>query len=132
MTYVQQLVKASPTQLPVDEKQLIETIDLLYDGAATCTACADACSAENEPHCAVTCINCADVCFTTAKVLSRASGFDAELLRQLLSTCEYVCRTCAEMCEMHADGSEHCRVCADSCRRRAEACSGLLEALQAA
>lgn len=131
MTYVQELVKASPAQSPVDEKQLIEAIELLYDGAATCTACADACM-EDMPHCAVTCLNCADVCFATAKVLSRTSAFDAETARQVLSACEQICRTCAGHCRMHADDREHCRVCAESCERRADACAQLIEALDAA
>ncbi|HVL98645.1 MAG TPA: hypothetical protein VM324_05070 [Egibacteraceae bacterium] len=131
MTSVAELVRSSPTDLPVDEKLLIETIELLYDGAATCTACADACIAENEPHCAATCLNCADICFTTARILSRATGFDADTTRAVLTACEQTCRTCAEHCERHAEQYEHCRVCAESCRRRADACHRLIDALAA-
>lgn len=131
MTYLQEVVRAAPGRPPVDEKQLIETIELLYDGAATCTACADACIAEGEPQCAVSCLNCADVCLTTAKVLSRTTGLDPETARSVLTACEQVCRSCAEHCRHHADQYEHCRVCADSCERRADAVEELLKALQA-
>ncbi len=130
VAYVRELVKSAPTDLPV-EKQIMETIELLYDGAGTCTACADACIARNEAECAVSCLNTADVCFTTAKLLSRTTGFDPEVAGHVLAACEEVCRRCAEHCEMHADQYEHCRICAESCRRRADACNELLRALEA-
>lgn len=132
MTYVKELVKAAPGKLPVDEKKLTETIELLFDGAATCTSCADACIAENERDCSVTCLNCADVCVTTAKVLSRTTGLDPEVAHPILTACEQICRTCAEHCRSHAEDYEHCRICAESCERRADACKELLRELEVA
>jgi hypothetical protein len=68
------------------------------------------------------------VCTTTGQVLSRHTGYDANLTRQVLATCVTACTTCADECERHQQ-MEHCRICAQACRRCEHACNDLLTKL---
>nr|WP_238992263.1 four-helix bundle copper-binding protein [Jiangella ureilytica] len=79
--------------------------------------------------CIRTNLDCADICETTARVLSRHTGYDANITRAMLQTCMTVCRSCADECGRHADAHEHCRVCAEACRQCAVACDELMAAL---
>ncbi|HEY7794510.1 MAG TPA: four-helix bundle copper-binding protein [Gaiellaceae bacterium] len=100
---------------------------------ATCTACADACLAEDDPGGLVSCIrlnlDCADVCAATARVLARRTAQSREVLGALVAACAEACRACAEECERHASHHAHCEVCARACRRCAESCEELASAL---
>jgi hypothetical protein len=74
--------------------------------------------------CIRTNVDCADICDTTARVLTRHTGYDANISRTLLEACAMACKSCGAMackscgdeCASHADMHEHCRICADACR----------------
>ncbi|HAQ59153.1 MAG TPA: four-helix bundle copper-binding protein, partial [Microbacterium sp.] len=101
--------------------------------AQACTACADACLSEEMvaelTKCIRTNLDCADLCAVTARVLSRHTGYDANITRAAVEACRSACKACADECERHADMHEHCRVCAESCRRCEQACEELLRSL---
>jgi hypothetical protein len=59
-------------------------------------------------------------------VLSRHTGYDADLSRSILDACATACRTCGGECGRHASMHEHCRICADACRACEQACRELL------
>ncbi len=73
--------------------------------------------------------DCADVCDTTGRVLSRHSGYDANLTRAVLEACAAACKACGDECESHASMHEHCRICAEACRRCETACRELIGSL---
>ncbi len=108
-------------------------IEACVECAQACTACADACLSEDNvaelSKCIRTNLDCADICETTGRVLSRHTGYDANITRALLQACMTVCRSCADECGRHADAHEHCRICAEACRRCAEACDALMGGL---
>ena len=112
---------------------LAEAIDAALACAQSCTACADACLAEEAVadlrNCIRTNLDCVDVCVATASVLSRRTGSNLTVVTELLKACRTACATCAEDCEAHADMHEHCKLCADACRRCEKACSDLLSAI---
>ncbi len=62
-------------------------------------------------------------------VLSRHTGFDANITRAILEACRLACAICGTECEAHADMHEHCRICAEACRRCEQACADLLGSL---
>ncbi|MBE0530564.1 MAG: four-helix bundle copper-binding protein [Rhodospirillales bacterium] len=105
---------------------LIRCIEECYACAQTCVSCADACLAEDSvdelKQCIRLNVDCADVCAATAKLASRRTGSNQDLLRQMIETCASACRICGEECARHADMHEHCQICADSCRSCEEAC----------
>jgi hypothetical protein len=101
-----------------------------------CTACADACLAEQSVTDLRRCIrlnlDCADVCEATGRTLSRLTALDRADSRKLVDACADVCRRCAEECDRHAAmGMEHCWVCAEACRRCEEACRALVGSMVA-
>jgi hypothetical protein len=105
---------------------LIDAIDAASACAQTCTSCADACLAEamvaQLRQCVRLNLDCADVCDAFARLGSRRTGSNEEVIRKLLDACISACRLCAEECERHASKHEHCRVCAESCRQCESAC----------
>jgi hypothetical protein len=117
----------------VDRDALLQCIEACIECAQACTACADACLGEDAVAELTTCIrtdlDCADVCGTTGRVLSRRTGYDADVTRAVLEACATACRACGDECERHAGMHEHCRVCAEACRRCEQACRTLLAAL---
>jgi hypothetical protein len=96
----------------------------------TCTACADACLAEEMvkelAHCIRTNLDCADVCQATGRMLVRQTEPNWRLLYHQVEACQAACRTCATICEQHAEMHEHCRVCTEVCRQCEQACDNLL------
>ncbi|POX38599.1 four-helix bundle copper-binding protein [Streptomyces sp. Ru73] len=116
-----------------DREALVSCLDQVLECAQACTVCADACLAEEQVaelrRCIRTDLNCADVCHATARVLSRFTGEDADLVRDVLETCATVCLACGAECERHASMHEHCAVCAEACRNCADACQALLATL---
>lgn len=94
------------------------------DTALACWTCADAGLDEEHLPGMVDCIrslhSCAEVCLATARVFSRA--VEDPVAYDLLKACETACRTCAEVCESHADRSVDCRAAADASRRCERAC----------
>src|SRR5699024_1752734 len=98
--------------------------------AQTCTACADACLAEEKVADLRNCIrlnlDCADLCATTGNILSRRTGSNIATVKAALEACRTACAECAIECEKHAGMHEHCRVCAEACRKCEQACADLL------
>jgi hypothetical protein len=123
-----------PRELSVDRDLLVACIEACSDCAESCTQCADDCLGEDDVQhlttCIRRCLDCADMCVTTGRVVSRQTGYDAEVTRAVLRACVFTCRRCAEECEEHAaHGMKHCEVCAAECRRCEQACEALLGAI---
>ena len=134
MTVAAQMLETYPKDLGgIDREKLLACIEACGECAQACTACADACLSEDMVAELTTCIrtdaDCADVCAATGRVLSRHTGYDANLTRAVLEACATACRACGDECERHASMHEHCRVCAEACRRCEQACRDLLGAL---
>jgi hypothetical protein len=129
-----QMLDTYPRDFNVDAGLLAAAIDALTDCAQACTACADACLGEEHVNDLVKCVrlnlDCADVCAATARVVSRQTGYDANITRPLLEACAAACRACGDECASHAEMHEHCRICAEACRRCEEACRQLLTAMR--
>jgi hypothetical protein len=117
----------------VDREKLLACIEACVECAQACTACADACLSEDMVADLTTCIrtnaDCADVCAATGRVLSRHTGYDANLTRAVLEACAAACKACGDECASHASMHEHCRVCAEACRRCEQACRELIASL---
>lgn len=124
------MLDAYPQSITMDRARLASAIDALISCGQTCTACADACLSEPSvahlTKCIRTNLDCASICATTASVLSRHTGYDANISRAVLEACAMACKSCADECAAHADKHEHCRVCADECRACAQVCRDLL------
>ena len=127
MTLAQDMLAAYPRDLGrIDRGALTACIEACVECAQACTACADACLGEGSVTELTTCIrtnlDCADQCETTGRVLSRHTGYDANLTRAVLEACAAACTACRDECERHASMHEHCRICAEACRRCETAC----------
>ncbi|MEV4462710.1 four-helix bundle copper-binding protein [Micromonospora echinofusca] len=124
------MLETYPKSINLDRTKLAAVIDALNTCAQACTACADACLSEDMvaelTKCVRTNLDCADICTTTARVLSRHTGYDADISRSLLEACATACKSCGDECAGHAGMHEHCRVCADACRACERACRELL------
>ena len=91
------LLDAYPKDLgSIDTHKLAECISACFDCAQACTACADACLSEDMvaelTKCIRTDLDCADICTTTGNILSRHTGYDANVTRAVLQACATVCR----------------------------------------
>nr|BFF04830.1 four-helix bundle copper-binding protein [Streptoalloteichus tenebrarius] len=136
MTQVAEMLRTYPADLGrVDREALMRCIEECYSCAQACTACADACMSEADDmlpmlrKCIRSCEDCADVCDTTGRILSRHTGYDANITRAVLEACATVCRACGDECASHADRHDHCRVCAEACRSCERACRELVTSL---
>ena len=127
------LLQSYPGTMNVDKDLLATAIDEALTCSQTCRACADACLSEEMiaelGTCVRTDLDCADVCATTVKVLSRHTGYDANITRAQLQAYIAACRACGDECEKHAGMHEHCKVCAQACRACQKACSALLASI---
>ncbi|MGW7455902.1 four-helix bundle copper-binding protein [Streptomyces sp. NPDC054787] len=117
---VKDMLATYPADLgDIDQLKLTRCIEECIVCAQACTACADACLSEGMvgdlAKCIRTDMDCADICTATAAVLSRHTGYDANVTAAILRACAMVCKACGE-CARHADLHEHCRVCAEACR----------------
>ncbi|WP_046470278.1 four-helix bundle copper-binding protein [Allosalinactinospora lopnorensis] len=134
MSVTGQMIETYPKDLGgVDRDKMRACIEACYECSQACTACADACLSEETvaelAKCIRTNLDCADQCDVTGRVLSRHTGYDANLTRSVLEACAQACKTCGDECERHAAHHEHCRVCAEACRRCEQACRELIAAL---
>nr|MDT0663575.1 four-helix bundle copper-binding protein [Micromonospora sp. DSM 115978] len=124
------MLETYPQAINLDRGRLAVTIDSLVTCSEACTECADACLSEDMvaelTKCIRTNMDCADICATTARVLSRHTGYDANVSRALLDACAMACKSCGDECARHAEIHEHCRICADACRACERACRELL------
>lgn len=127
------MLESYPAEINLDRGKLAAAIDALIACAEACTACADACLSESSvaelTKCIRTDLDCADICNATARVLSRHTGYDANISRALLEACAMVCKSCGDECEAHANMHEHCRICAEACRACEASCRDLLGAM---
>ena len=87
MTVTEVMLRTYPKSLGnVDERALARCIDACVECAQACTACADACLSEEMvaelTKCIRTNLDCADLCAVTARVLSRHTGYDANITRR--------------------------------------------------
>jgi hypothetical protein len=134
MSHASTMLDTYPADLGrVDRKALAACIEACFDCEQTCTACADACLSEEMVADLTTCVrtnlDCADICGSTGRVLSRHTGYDANVTRTVLQACAQACKSCGDECGRHADMHEHCRACAEACRRCEQACRQLLDTL---
>ncbi|MGM1062156.1 four-helix bundle copper-binding protein [Saccharothrix sp. Mg75] len=128
------MLRAYPADLgKVDREALAKCIQACFECAQACTACADACLSEAgvaEPvKCIRTNLDRADICATTGRVLSRHTGYDANLARAVLEACAAACKSCGDECGQHSGMHDHCRICAEACRHCEQACRELLASL---
>lgn len=128
------MLDAYPKDLgDINRKKLTNCIAACFECAQTCTACADACLSEDNvagmAKCIRTNLDCADICLTTGKVLSRHTGYDANITRAVLEACRTACKTCADECEQHSGKQCHCKFCAEQCRSCEKACDKLISSL---
>lgn len=134
MTITADMIRAYPAAITIDRALMASTIDALLDCAAACTSCADSCLSEEviDPlrRCIRTNMDCADICEATARVLSRHTGYDANISMAQLQSCVQACQACSSECDKHAGMHEHCRMCAEACRRCESACATLLAAME--
>lgn len=102
-----------------------QIINTLYDCAAYCFNCADACLEEDDVKMMVRCIRldkiCGATCVATARAL--AVSTDREDLKGLINYCAEICDKCANECRKHQN--DHCQACAEACKKCAEACKNL-------
>jgi hypothetical protein len=133
MTNAAAMLETYPKSINLDRELLARVVDAALACSQTCTACADACLSEDMvaelTKCIRTNLDCADICATTARVLSRHTGYDANITRTQLEACIQACKSCGDECEEHAGMHEHCRVCAEACRSCEQACRELLASL---
>src|SRR5687768_1385280 len=77
------MLETYPLSINLDRTKLAATIDAVSACAQACTACADACLSEQMvaelTKCIRTDLDCADICAATARVLSRHTGYDANI-----------------------------------------------------
>ena len=136
MTYSLPMLDTYPADINLDRIQLAAVIDALTACSQACTACADACLSEQAAmlpslvKCVRDNLDCADVCDTTARVLSRHTGYDANLSNAQVLAAIQATRTCGNTCSEHAEMHEHCRICAEACRTAEQALTTLVGQLQ--
>lgn len=134
MSMTMPMLETCPAEISLDRARLAGTIDALIECSEACTACADACLSEPMVGDLVKCIrtnlDCADVCAATARVLSRQTGYDANISRSLLQACLMACHSCGAECSRHAGMHEHCRICAEACLACEQACRALFETMR--
>ena len=118
---LQKMIDAHP-QVQDKTEELILTARHAMLCSLFCTSCADACVAEemDMAQCIRNCLDCADVCTATARLATRRTAQNIEVLRAQLETCIKACETCATECEKH--DNEHCKLCAQMCRECADDC----------
>lgn len=129
-----EMLARHPSPLKVEQQRLSTFVEETMQCAEICAACADACLSESRlqelRHCIRTNWDCTDVCVTTARMASRQTEPDFNILAAQIRACEAACAACGAACRRHSEHHEHCRVCADQCQRCEEACRNLLGALQ--
>jgi len=133
MHIVREMLDTYPADFgETDKAKLASCIQACAECGQACTTCADACLSEDMVAELVTCIrtdlDCADMCLATERMLSRRTGYDANLTRSFLEACAAACKACGDECEHHASMHEHCRICAEACHRCEQACRELLSA----
>ncbi|OLB80734.1 MAG: four-helix bundle copper-binding protein [Actinobacteria bacterium 13_2_20CM_2_71_6] len=135
MTDIVALLNAYPAALPpIDRDALVLCVQECLNCTQASTACADACLADlgrvDLARCTSAALDCADLTGVTVRMVTRQTGYDAELLRAVLQACIEACRACYDECRKHALEHEHCRVCGEACQRCAKACREFLTTIK--
>ena len=134
MTTTMAMLDAYPAETVLDKQLLTRSIETCGECAQTCTACADADLREKTAvdlvKCAQLNLDCADMCQTTARVLTRQTGYDRDMIRAVVQACAQACRISGEECDRHAHMHQHCAVCAEVCHRCENACNDVLANLR--
>ncbi len=133
MSYVRELLDCAPAATILGAAHVATAVDACLAASQASTSCADLCLAEDDVAALRDCIalsqNCADVCDTTARVLSRPTRSEKNVLvHHMLRACVRACTSCAEECARHAADHRHCAICATACRACEHGCTALLEA----
>jgi hypothetical protein len=127
------VIETHPRPPSVDRDASVRCIEECLDCGASCTSCADADLAEDDVRemrrCIRLCLDCADACDATARIVTRQTEPDLQVMRAIVEACAAACRACGDECERHAAHHEHCRICAEVCRRCEQACADLVAAL---
>ena len=122
-----------PGAAVLDKQLLTRCIETCLECGQACTACADADLGEQMVADLVKCarlnLDCADMCQTTARVLTRQTGYDRDLTRAVVQACVQACEVSGDECDRHAQMHEHCRVCAEVCHRCQQVCEEMLAAI---
>ena len=118
---LQKMIDAHP-QVQDETEELILAARHAMLCSLFCTSCADACVAEDRDmaQCIRNCLDCADVCAATARLATRRTAQNIDVLRAQLEVCIAACETCAEECAKH--DNPHCSLCAEMCRECADDC----------
>ncbi len=126
MHHIENLFQSHPHTAGAENANLAKLIRSLDECKESCTACADACLAEPKPEMLRRCIrlnlDCADSCTAAARILSRLTEPDGDILRSHVEACAIACRLCGDECRKHETHHDHCRICAESCRQCEQAC----------
>jgi hypothetical protein len=131
MIRIEPMLRSHPHADQLHSKDYGDALAALAICAETCTACADACLAENghietlQP-CITVNLQCADICTVTARILVRQTKSPSDLVHAQLHACVIACQICADECAEHATMHEHCRICSEVCRVCQERCNFLL------
>ncbi len=122
-----------PGGLLLGKQLLTRSIETCLECTQAGTACSDADLGEQMvadlAKCARLNLDCADMCETTARVLTRQTGYDRDMTRAVVQACAQACRVSGDECDRHARMHEHCRVCAEVCRRCQRVCEEVLAAI---
>ena len=125
MKHVRRVLEDSPYKV-LNTEGILESIALLTDCAASCSACADACLGEESIDRLRKCIrlnmDCASTCADTAALLCRPGSSVQSFLELQLQACVEICQACGDECQMHAKYHEHCKACAEICFNCMEVC----------
>jgi hypothetical protein len=123
-------VRRAPVDPSSDHSKAIECITAAYSSAEACNACADACLGEDDPALKFNAFARVWIVRTsawrTAKIVSRMTATNKELVGAQLRACQTACDICAAESGKHGEHMEHCRICAEACTRCARACEALL------
>lgn len=102
--------------------EMRECIDRCLDCHKTCTEAASHVLHQGGSHSEadhlVALLDCAQMCLTHADFMTRRSPHHSALAE----ACADVCKTCAELCEGHADKDGMMKRCADMCRQCEQSC----------
>ena len=130
---IREVMQSHPQPTRLDLDVLVRCIDECLECGASCTSCADADLAEPDlqelTRCIRLCLDCSDLCDATARIVTRQTAADLDVLRVTVGACAVACRVCGDECERHASHHEHCRLCAESCRRCEDGCNAVVAAI---
>jgi hypothetical protein len=110
MSHVEAMLDAYRKDLGnVDRGKLAECIRMRADMHGLCGRLSHEDMVAELTKCIRTDLDCADICAATGAVLSRHTGYDANITKSLLEACRVACASCAAECESHASMHVHCR-----------------------